>query len=333
MKVSQIDNKIYTDFFNKHASEQMMYAHPLWFYGMSRDPIVLGAYNDQNELLVVWPFNIVKRFMGLECLSQPPFCQSLGPIFSVRIFKNRSNSSANGLVRQLIKKLVQYIDSQKFSCLLQGLPVTFKSPQVFHHYGFRLNYRITYRIASNTTPQKHWELLHSDHRRKIKKVKKQFSVSNNISPEVLWNLKKNVLSKSQLKNYPSCQSFCRAINELCSGGLGHLWGVPKKKEGYHSLGFFGEDKSTVYYLVGYTEKSSGSLSFSLPLLWKGISYALENNKNFDFEGTMVSHLDRNFRRFAPKAVPYARLEWSRGWLNNVYTLRHIRRQSEKIKNA
>ena len=317
MKVSQIDIKIYTDFYNSQENDLNIYSHPLWFFGMSNKPYVLGCYNDEGELMAIWPFNVVKRFPGIKCLSQPMFCQSLGPIFQSPGAEGLSMNSVISRQRKIISSFLEFIHSSGFRCISQGLPIGFSMAQYFHHYGLELNYRISYRISPDRTSDELWSQLHADHRRKIRKASEKYTLCKRLDPEDLWELKEKTLSTHQKDLYPSRDSFCSAVDELRALGKGQLVGLKDENGNWKSGVFLAEDDLTVYFLVGFTEKNSDSESPSLPLLWHGIDLALKAKKSFDFEGTMVARLDRNFRRFVPEAVPYARIEWDSSLLGQL----------------
>ena len=311
MKVFPIDIKSYTEFFQKEAYGANIYTYPSWFFGMSSNPVVLGCLDDNDQLMAVWPFNKVKRSLGAECLSQPIFCQSLGPVFAQHLLKNRSENAVESLQRKIILYFFKHIRRNGYSCLSQGLPVDFKMAHYFHHFGAELNYRITYRIDSNLSSEALWGKIHSDHRRKIKNSQDRNILTEDCPAEKLWLIKKEGLNRAQLSMLPNRNKFTTAVNDMKKIGQGWTIGLMGKDDKWKSMAFFGEDAETVYYLVGCTVKKSSGESPSLPVLWAGIKKALDKGKNFDFEGTMVPQLDRNFRRFDPKPVPYARLEWDK----------------------
>lgn len=311
MKVFQIDIKSYTDFFQSQLEAPNIYVHPSWFYGMSKQPLVLGYFDDQQQLLAVWPFNKVKRSFGVKCLSQPIFCQSLGPLFAKNIAENRSYLSSHSLYRKIIKSFLNYIRKNGYQCISQGLPASFAMTQYFNHDGICLNYRITYQIPSETNEKEAWEKMHTDHRRKIRSTLDRYELIQDCEPGELWHLKKESLQPKQLSMFPARANFVEAVSSMMEQENACLLGIRDRDNNWKSMAFFGEDESALYYLVGYTVKNSAGDSTSLALLWEGIKKALNAGKNFDFEGTMVASLDRNFRRFGPNAIPYARLEWDR----------------------
>ncbi|HKK89043.1 MAG TPA: hypothetical protein VJ917_09340 [Saprospiraceae bacterium] len=183
--------------------------------------------------------------------------------------------------------------------------------QYFNHHGICLNYRITYQIPSDRNEKEAWEKMHTDHRRKIRSTLDRFELTADCKPGELWDLKKESLQPRQLSTLPAKSQFVEAVTSMMEQQNACILGVRDVDNNWKSMAFFGEDVSALYYLVGYTEKNTGGDSTSLTVLWEGIKRALKAGKNFDFEGTMVANLDRNFRRFGPKAIPYARLEWDR----------------------
>ena len=73
----------------------------------------------------------------------------------------------------------------------------------------------------------------------------------------------------------------------------------------HSAAMFVRDESTTWYLLGASDtelRSSGSASL---LMWEGIRAAGARGTAFDFEGSMLRHLERFVRNFGGEPVSYS----------------------------
>lgn len=78
------------------------------------------------------------------------------------------------------------------------------------------------------------------------------------------------------------------------------------------------DQHTVYYLLGGGDpelRTSGATSL---LMWEGIRWASEQGKQFDFEGSMVEPIERFFRSFGARQIPYFGIEKCHSALVKVY---------------
>ena len=66
-------------------------------------------------------------------------------------------------------------------------------------------------------------------------------------------------------------------------------------------------RRSAYYLLGGGDPelpTSGAHSF---LLWEAIRFAASVTKRFDFEGSMVKGIERSFRSFGARQVPYSKV--------------------------
>jgi hypothetical protein len=73
----------------------------------------------------------------------------------------------------------------------------------------------------------------------------------------------------------------------------------------HSASMFVHDERTTWYLLGGSDtelRSSGSASL---LMWEGIRTAGAQGTAFDFEGSMLQHVERFVRNFGGEPVPYS----------------------------
>lgn len=75
-----------------------------------------------------------------------------------------------------------------------------------------------------------------------------------------------------------------------------------------AAGFFVYDKKTVYYILGgYDEENSHAGAVS-SIIWEAIQLSKKLGiKYFDFEGSMIPHIERFFRGFGGILTPYYRV--------------------------
>ena len=64
------------------------------------------------------------------------------------------------------------------------------------------------------------------------------------------------------------------------------------------------DSKTVYYLMGGIDPEYKDLGGMNALMIEGIKFALETNRTFDFEGSMVENIEKYFRSFGSTQRPY-----------------------------
>ena len=67
------------------------------------------------------------------------------------------------------------------------------------------------------------------------------------------------------------------------------------------------DNNTVYYLMGGINSSKRDLGGMDVIQFESIKYALNNNKAFDFEGSMIESIEKYFRSFGSFQTPYFKI--------------------------
>ena len=75
----------------------------------------------------------------------------------------------------------------------------------------------------------------------------------------------------------------------------------------HSVAYFIWDNHSVYYLMGGSNPSLRNSGAASLLMWEGIIFAIKNNKQFNFEGSMHEHIERFFRAFGAEQTPYYKI--------------------------
>src|SRR5919106_2186938 len=87
------------------------------------------------------------------------------------------------------------------------------------------------------------------------------------------------------------------------------------------------------YLMGGSDprlRTSGAMSL---LMWEAIKFAGQVARRFDFEGSMLQPVERFFRAFGARQVPYARLTRGATLLGELALLAYEWRSARKRRSA
>lgn len=68
--------------------------------------------------------------------------------------------------------------------------------------------------------------------------------------------------------------------------------------------FLVHDKGAVYYLMGGIDPVKKELGAMDLVLYKSIEFAMQSNRTFDFEGSMIESIEKYFRSFGAIQTPY-----------------------------
>jgi hypothetical protein len=64
------------------------------------------------------------------------------------------------------------------------------------------------------------------------------------------------------------------------------------------------DEISAYYLMGGTDQSYRNSGATSLCMWEAIKFASTVTERFDFEGSMIESVERFFRAFGARQIPY-----------------------------
>ena len=165
----------------------------------------------------------------------------------------------------------------------------------------------TYILESGSDNDEVWQGLLPKIRTDIKKARRSVTISEHNDVAILLNqIDKTFRRQSKTRNY-SDETVIRLDNVLKERSQRLLLVAKDEQERVHAAAYFVWDGNAMHYLLGGGDpdlRSSGATSL---LLWHGIQVAVEKNLSFNFEGSMVEGIERFFRAFGAKQVPYLRI--------------------------
>lgn len=174
----------------------------------------------------------------------------------------------------------------------------------FYWNNFEQTTRYTYIIEDLSNTEKVFKDFKENIRREIRKAEKTLTIETTEDIDLLYKLKVSVYDENG-ESYPIPEKMLiNAFNFCKRNKTGELLAAKDSDGNIHSILFYVWDKTTAYYLHGGTynnHKTSGSMSL---LLWEAIKRSSKIAKQFNFEGSMVESIERYFRAFGGKQVPY-----------------------------
>jgi hypothetical protein len=246
------------------------------------------------------PYYIKKKY-GFVGLSQPRLTQILGPWlkpsqakYSKQLADQKSNMHA--LLDQLPP---HHYFRQNWSYLESNwLP--------FYWRGYQARTNFTYILHDCSDEEKLWSGLQSNIRREIRKAEERHNlvVRDDLALDAIIQLNRMTF-KRQGKKVPYSDELFYRIDAACSERNCRNIFVAEDSDGNRHAGVYTVwDENSAYYLVGGGDpnlRNSGATSLCM---WRAILAAGKVTKDFDFEGSMMEDVERFFRGFGAKQVPY-----------------------------
>jgi hypothetical protein len=252
-----------------------------------------------NEINGIFPYVIFKK-KGFTIIDHPP----LTPIGGIWLNYPPDQKYNNRLKfeKETTERLIQQIP--KFDFFNIKFHPRFQNWLPFYWNKYQQTTRYTYLLDDLTDLEKIYKEFNLNIRRDIAKAEKasiEVKVSNEI--ETFCRLKDLAFTEGGL-NIKVTNEQIKSIYEFCiNEKAGELW-IAKSGSEIHAASIFVWDNQTCYYLYGVSNphyKASGAMSL---LLWRAIQKYSSSVKEFNFEGSMIEGVERFFRGFGGKQVPY-----------------------------
>lgn len=244
---------------------------------------------------------VIERKDGLTLLTMPPLTQTLGP------WLRRSNAKyANELAEQkdLMTELIQKLPPHDY--FSQNFHYSITNWLPFCWQGFQQTTRYTYIIDNLNDSNRLWSELLPGIRSDIKKAKNRFEleVRTDLGIEAFLNINQLTFKRQGMSlPYPR-DLVCRLDADCKKRNARKIFFAHDKEGKIHAAVYIVWDENSAYYLMGGGDpelRNSGATSLCM---WEAIKFASTVTKKFDFEGSMIEPVERFFRAFGARQVPY-----------------------------
>lgn len=243
---------------------------------------------------VVWQIKNSQRIIG-----HPPLTQTLGvllPEFNCKYVKMLSRQT------ELIKKLIDKLPDYTF--FHQNFNYNFTNWLPFLWKGFSQTTRYTYVIQDLSDLDIIWKGLRENIKTDIRKAEKKLRVLNEPDIDIFLNLNE-LTFKRQGQSPPYTREFVKRLdNILKEHDARKMFFALDEEDRIHAATYIIWDKKSAYYLMSGADpelRNSGATSL---LIWESIKFSSTVTKKFDFEGSIMEPIERFFRAFGGKQMPY-----------------------------
>jgi hypothetical protein len=232
-------------------------------------------------------------------LTQPALTQTLGPWLEPSEAK-----PANALAREM--ELLTELEAAlpPAEAFFQGFSPTMLNALPFFWAGYRVEVRYTYRLEGLRSEEALWDGLRANIRREIRKARKRVQVRDELGLDRFHVVWAKTFSRQGLEPPLSLAQLERLDGACASRGARVMLFAQDETDRVHSVTYVVWDEHAAYYLLGGSDpelRTSGAASL---LMWEAIMRARRMTDTFDFEGSMLKPLERFFRAFGARQVPY-----------------------------
>ncbi len=253
-----------------------------------------------GNIAATLPYKKKVRY-GQTFLSMPQLTQTLGPWL-----RPSKAKYANMLAEQkdLMTELIRQLPP--FDYFAQNFHYSITNWLPFYWQGFSQTTRYTYVIEDLADMKKVWDGLLANIRTDIKKAQNRFGVEVSTDLDIDTFLDVNALTfVRQGQQLPYARELVKGLDRACAAHEARKIFFGRDKDGrIHAAIYIVWDENSAYYIMGGGDpelRASGATSLCM---WEAIQFAARVTKRFDFEGSMIEPVERFFRAFGAKQVPY-----------------------------
>lgn len=262
-----------------------------------------------------WDYAIARR--GGEIAAVLPICRKVEIIGGVSLRMPKLTQTLGPWLRPSTAKYANQLTEQKdlMTELIEALPRHRYFSQNFHHSltnwlpfywkGFQQTTRYTYILDDLSDLDAVRNGFSSNIRGYIRKAQKQLRVESDLGLECF--LQTNELTfERQGQRLPYTREFVKRIDEACkSHNARKMFFAVDDADNIHAVLYLVWTSQSAYLLMAGGDPSLRSSGASSLLVWHAIQFASGVCRTFDFEGSMLEPVERFFRAFGARQMPYS----------------------------
>jgi hypothetical protein len=244
----------------------------------------------------------VRGARRMRVLTQPPLTQTLGP------WVERPDAKpATALAREM--ELLTALEAalppaggfvQQFSpTMMNGLP--------FFWAGYGLGVQYTYRLEGLQSEDVLWDGLRSNIRREIRKARRTVEVRDDLALDRFHDIYTRTFARQEMRAPYSLEQLERLDAACAPRSARTVLSAHDEAGRIHAVAYIVWDRHAAYYLLGGGDPALRVSGASSLLMWEAIVRARDVTDVFDFEGSMIQPVERFFRSFGARQVPYLRV--------------------------
>jgi SAM-dependent methyltransferase len=242
---------------------------------------------------------VSKRRLGVTALTQPPLTSVLGPSIA-----NGSGDYARGLAgeHRVMRELIDSLP--RFDLFRQAFHPSVTNWLPFYWSGFQATVRYTYRLDDLTDLDGVWSGFRDSLRRQIRKAERSVAVRTDLGLAAFLEINEKSFRRQNLP-LPHSWELVERLDAACAlHDARRVFFAVDGQDRIHAALYIVWDGDSAYYLMSGGDprlRTSGAGSL---LVWEAIRFCSGVTRSFDFEGSMVPSLERFFRSFGARQVPY-----------------------------
>ena len=252
-----------------------------------------------GEVLGVLPYYL-KRKAGFRVVCMPPFTPYLGVWLNEKQLPQKRATRYHAETR-IIRQLVAQLPKTSWFSQVQ-LP-GFENHLPFHWQGYRVAVRCTYTLPP-AAEKDVWQGLSPGTRNRIRKARQLSAVLLRFDFDEFVAFYNRCMQRQALEINGRNEELLRALHQqIAERKQGAILGLKNKEGQPLAMVYQLWDEHVSYYWMPALDKNIGAAGSAQLLIYELIKHAHQQGRTFNFEGSMLPHVEPVFRAFGARRLP------------------------------
>jgi Acetyltransferase (GNAT) domain len=313
-RIENILDESYSRFIEGRAT---IFHDPAWLKQYGDAVHLYGIYT--NDILVGVFYAFVQHKGPFTFYRTPPFTPHNG-----LFIPNQSSNPAKVLseTKRITKEVADFFNGKSLSLVSCVLPNYHIDTQPFIWNQFKTSVHYTYHADLNQSESDLENNMSTEHRNQLKKALKDGVVCSQTLD--YREVESMVMKTFSRKNKELDQSRLKSILFEFATPANSFAFVARKEGKVIAATFCLFDQKNAYYLLGGYDPEDRHGGAGILCVHNAMLHAKKSGKViFDFEGSMLPEVEKYFRAFGPKLIPY--FGFHKAWLPLEFILKLIKR--------
>jgi hypothetical protein len=255
----------------------------------------------RDEKIIARMAYVIIKKNGFIFITHPPLTQTLGIwIFENNVKYAKKISLEKDIMYSIIKQL------PKFDFFQQSFHFSITNWLPFYWHGFQQTTKYTYVIDDLSNLNLIWDNFLDNIRTDIKKAINRFGIKirTDLSIDNFLDVNEKTFKRQGI-NMPYTREFIYNLDKAClNNNSRKIFFALDQSNKIHAAVYLVWDEMSAYCLMVGNDpelRKSGATSLCI---WEAIKFASTVSKKFDFEGSMMESVERYYRAFGAKQIPY-----------------------------
>jgi predicted GNAT family acetyltransferase len=277
-----------------------IFFQPWWLDKVCRDGkwgMCISKLNER-EVVGVLTYYLISYF-GLKIIRTPPFTPHLGVWLD---YSSCSDKKFNrySFENEVISDLVSQIP--KVAWYHQVHPEQLTNWLPFYWRGYKQTIRYTYVLEDSNT-EKVFAEMKSEVRTRIRKAEALFVIVENNDMGDFYRFYEKTMKRQNISLKRNRRVLESLHDEIQAREVGKIYYALDSNGNAAAALYMIWDKTTAYYWLPCLDKELGSQGAAQLIIWHSIQEAFKMGKKYNFEGSMLPHIEPVFRAFGAERRP------------------------------